>query len=183
MTIAFIATDAPNALKRKVRACKQKHRISRSDELKGYNTRFEIRRELVEQIVRLPLEIHAVTVYKPNVKPELREDTNILYNYISGLILVPYISSRDEVAVICDERQVRVRTGFDIDQYVLYKVRFEGQKSTVIQFKHVPSLQSHAIQAADIVTNAIFRRYESADSTLANLLEARVKSDKRLFFP
>lgn len=182
LTIAFIATTEPEKLKRRVRAVKQRHRISRADELKGYDTQFTIRRELVDQIAKLPLEVHAVTVYKPNVKQELWEDTNILYNYVAGFVLVPFISAQTNVVVVCDERQVRVKTGFDIDAYTRYKVRFEEGKSTAMQFEHVSSVQSHAIQAADIITHAIFRKYESGDHRLANLLASRIKSDKHLFF-
>ncbi len=183
LTIAFITTTDPTGLKRAVRRVKQKHGIQGTDELKGYDTDFAIRKELIVWIRRLTVEVHAITAYKPNVKQALRDDTNILYNYIAGLILVPYVSAQTAVSVVYDARTIGVKSGFDIDHYLRYKVRFEEGKQTTIQTHHMNSKNSLAIQAADIVTHAIFRKYESGDARLANLIVPRVACDKRLFFP
>jgi hypothetical protein len=183
LTIAFIATTNSTELKRVVRDIKRNQGIGGSTELKGYNTRFEIREELARRLARLPVEIHAVTVYKPNVETRLREDTNIFYNYVAGLVLVPYICKQSRITTCYDARKIKVKTGFDIDPYIRYKVLFEEKKNVIIFSQHLNSATSLAIQASDIVTNAIFRKYENGDNRLASILQPIHVRDSRLFFP
>ena len=86
-TIAFIVVEDPVFLRRCIKKIKIKHQIPRDVELKGARTRTDIKEDLLKELSKLDLEIHAITVKKANVFPKLRIDTNKLYNYMVGLSL------------------------------------------------------------------------------------------------
>lgn len=182
LTIAFVSTSGVESLRRVVRATKEKFRIPREVELKGHNTALPIQKYLLQRLKALPIEIHAITAYKPNVQQHLRNDKNIFYNYVAGLILVPCACNLAQVVVVFDARQVGVKTGFDIDAYLVYKVNYEAGRPTAITARHVDSVRHAEMQAVDIITHAIFRKYESGDASLANIVANRIVEDRKLFF-
>ena len=183
LTMAFIATGDIDRVKRIVRKTKHRYRIPREAELKGYNTRDDIQADLLKRLCDLDIEIQSITAYKPNVEQRLRNDPNIFYNYVAGLILVPFIAELDIANVLIDERKVRVQTGFDIDPYIRYKVNYEMGRATRIQCRLLSSAKNLEVQAADLVAHAIFRRDEEGEGDLANILARRISVERKLFFP
>lgn len=185
-TIAFIATTDPVSLKRCVKRVKMKYHIPREVELKGNTTRPIIKKDLLSRLSRLELEIHAITVMKENVQPKLRRDPNILYNYMVGLSLIKRILEEPEnskVIITIDRRIISITSGFKFNEYVRYKVWYEaGRQDIDLEINHLDSHRSYEIQGADIICNSIFKKYNSNQYDLFNIIQNKVKSDKRLFF-
>jgi hypothetical protein len=185
-TIAFVVMENPIPFRRCVKRVKLKYYIPLEAELKGNTTREIIKKDLLERFAKLDIEVHAITVSKKNVEPKLQRDTNILYNYMVGLSLVERIleEPRDARVVInVDRRITSVTSGFNFNQYLRYKIWYEKERGDIdLNINHLDSHQAHAIQGIDIICNSIFRKYNSNNYTLFNIIRNKLKSDKRLFF-
>ncbi len=185
-TIAFIHTQEPHLLKRAVKRTKQKFHIPHHDEMKGSTTQAHIKMDFLRRLQPLPLDISAITVQKANVDAHLRQDTNIFYNYMVGLSLVEKVLQHPkgaQVRIIVDRRVIAITSGFNFNQYVRYKVWYERTRPDIgLDIHHLDSHHAENIQAADIVCNSIFRKYEGGDPSFWTSVACKVGMDKRLFF-
>jgi hypothetical protein len=178
--------EDPILFRRCVKAIKIKHHIPRDVELKGYTTRKIIKEDLLNRFLKLDMEVHAITVKKKNVEPKLRRDTNILYNYMVGLSLVERILQEPagaRVVINVDRRITAITSGFKFNEYLKYKIWYEKERQDVdLEIHHLDSHQIYALQGIDVICNSIFRKYNSNNYALFNIIQDKVKDDKRLFF-
>jgi len=185
-TIAFVVMENPIRFKRCVRKVKEKYSIPSNAELKGSVTKKNIKEDLLNRLSALDIEVHAITVEKKNVDPKLQKNTNILYNYMVGLSLVERaleerVNSR--IIVEVDKRITSVTSGFNFNDYLKYKIWYEAKRQDIdLHINHLDSHQAYAIQGIDIICNSIFRKYNSNNYELFNIIQGKVKSDRRLFF-
>ena len=185
-TIAFVIVKDPVPFRRCVKAVKIKHHIPREVELKGNTTREVVKKDLLSRFLELDMEVHAITVKKENVEPKLRKDTNILYNYMVGLSLVERIlwePAGAKVVINVDRRIISITSGFSFNQYLSYKIWYERERRDIdLEIHHLDSHQAYAIQGIDVICNSIFRKYNSNNYVLFNIIRGKVRSDKKLFF-
>ena len=185
-TIAFVVVRDPFHFIRCVKEVKIKYKIPRNVELKGNTTREVIKEDLLSRLQKLNIEVHAITVRKKNVDRKLREDTNIFYNYVVGLLLVERILTEPSGARVCinvDRRVISITSGFKFNDYLRYKTWYEGQRQDIdLEINHRDSHKNYAIQGIDVICNSIFRKYNSNNYKLFNIIKGKMKSDKRLFF-
>ena len=185
-TIAFVIMKNPLHFKRCVKRVKVKYHIPRDVELKGYTPKESIKKDLLSRFAKLDLEVHAITVRKKNVEPKLQRDTNIFYNYMVGLSLVERILQEppnSEVIINIDKRIISITSGAKFDEYLRLKTWYERERQDIeLKIYHMDSQKSHAIQGIDIICNSIFRKYNSNNYKLFNIIQGKMKSDRRLFF-
>ena len=185
-TIAFVIVKDPIPFRRCVKAVKIKHDIPREVELKGNTTRQVIKKDLLARFLKLDMEVHAITVKKENVEPKLRRDTNILYNYMVGLSLVERIlqePSGAKVVINVDRRTISITSGFNFNQYLRYKIWYARERQDIdLEIYHLDSHEAYVIQGTDVICNSIFRKYNSNNYKLFNIIKGKMKSDRRLFF-
>ncbi|MBT9130153.1 MAG: hypothetical protein DDT41_00420 [candidate division WS2 bacterium] len=184
-TIAVVLNDS-DLLKRCVKKVKIKYKIPKNMELKGNTTNSKIKLDLLKRISKLSLEIDAITVDKENVEQKLRTDTNILYNYMVGLSLVERIiqmPKNSQVIIVVDRRITSITSGFKFQEYLRYKVWFEGKRVDIdLEIHQVDSHESYVIQGVDIISNSIFKKYNSNDNKFYKIISGKIKNDKKLFF-
>ena len=165
---------------------KEKYHIPREVEIKGNTTRAIIKKDLLNRFAKLEIEVHAITVKKENVEQKLRRDTNILYNYMVGLSLVERIleePTNTSVIVNVDRRIISITSGFNFNQYLRYKVWYEGERQDInLDVYHLDSHEAYATQGTDIICNSVFKKYNSNNYNLFRIIQKKVNSDKRLFF-
>jgi len=185
-TIAFVIVKDPILFRRCVKAVKIKHRIPRNVELKGNTTRDVVKKDLLSRFLKLDTEVHAITVKKENVEPKLRKDTNILYNYMVGLSLVERILQEPggaKVIVNVDRRIISITSGFKFNEYLRYKIWYERERRDIdLEIHHLDSHAAYAVQGIDVICNSIFRKYNSNNYALFNIIRGKVKNDRSLFF-
>ena len=185
-TIAFVVMADPIPFRRCVKEVKIKYHIPRNVELKGNTTRENIKTDLLNRLAKLDIEIHAITVRKKNVDAKLCRDTNIFYNYVVGLSLVERILQEPQnstVQINVDRRVVSITSGFKFNDYLRYKIWYERERRDInLEISHLDSHQTYAIQGIDIICNSIFRKYNSDSYRLSDIIQGKMKSDRRLFF-
>ena len=185
--IAFFETKSPIEVKRVVRRVKKKYKIPREVEMKANTTKRKIKIDLLRKLSKLSIEIQSITVRKENVDLKLRQDTNILYNYMVGLSLGERIVRSEprnaELIIVVDKRIISVTSGFKFNEYLKYKIWYEKERKDIdLQIWHLDSCKVYGLEAIDNIVNAIFKKYNSADTELFNIIKRKITYDKTLFF-
>ncbi|MCX6037417.1 MAG: DUF3800 domain-containing protein [Chloroflexi bacterium] len=188
LTISFLLTpnDSKKFPKRLVRDLYMKFGIPPYVEIKGTELKSDQRKYFVQKTIHM-MEIHpeirilSISVQKSNVAEHIRADGNKLYNYMIGLILLDEISTEETVTLVPDPRQIAVKSGNSLLDYLQTKLWFDMCSKTVLNTITISSENSLNIKFIDIVTNIMWRKYENNDAYFADLLSPKTKS-KRLFF-
>ncbi|PKP60051.1 hypothetical protein CVT91_05665 [Candidatus Atribacteria bacterium HGW-Atribacteria-1] len=185
--ISFIAMNAKTnlILKRKIKKVKKKHKIGKDVEIKGNKSNHSLRTDILRAICSLPIEIYSITTKKQGINKSLRKDTNIFYNYMVNLILVPYIeqSKISNLCLMADSRINKVSKGMRFGDYLKYKIFFENSLYKIkLDIKYLDSLTSYGLQAVDFIANSIFKSYEQGNDRYYKVLRGRIIKDKRLYF-
>lgn len=185
--ITFITMNKETSvsLKRKIRIIKKKNHIPKDVEMKANNTNASLRIEILKRIASLNIEIHAIIANKKNVERHLRKDPNILYNYMVNLIMVPYLEKNRPVDVflIADLRITRVAKGMRFTDYLKYKLFFEKKLQDIeLEVQFLDSFRSNGLQAVDFVAYAFLKKYKSSDLRYYQLIEDRIRHEKKLFW-
>ena len=183
--ISFIAMDEPISLKlkRAMKKVKQKHRIPKKVEIKGNNSSPALRLDVLRAISALPIEIYTIIVDKKKIDKHLRNDTNIFYNYMVNLIVAPYLEREkiNEAHIIADLRITKTAKGMRFADYLKYKLFFERKLYIELIIEFLDSRKSYGLQAVDFVSYSLFRKYERKDKKYYQIIEKRVKGEKKLF--
>jgi hypothetical protein len=185
LAIAFLSTTQPAVLKRAVRRAKQKLGIPAAVELKGSGLSWPQRREVLGRVAKLDLSIHAVIVKKAGVYPRLRQDQNLIYNYAAHFPFAAHIRGgrMDSVVVVVDQRTKKILSGgLELGRYLKMKIWAEEGLDTDLRFHYVESHNSLGIQAADVVANAIWRKYERGQNWGYEIIQQMIADERRLFF-
>jgi hypothetical protein len=182
--IGFLATDSEVALKRRIKRVKERFGLPPDVEAKAADSDFNLRRAMLQAVQASGAEVHVITVYKAHVHKRLRENTNILYNYAASLLLLPLLKAKslDAATLVVDQRIIRVPGGrLPFDDYIRTELWGTHGTYTDLRIHHVDSRQSYGLQAADFVTNALFRARERGDWSLWNLIRDGVATSRKLF--
>jgi hypothetical protein len=185
LVVAFLSVPRKHDLLRAMRWVKQRLEIPASEELKGTLLAWPQRRQVLEAVAALELSIHAIIVRKAGVRPHLRANPNVLYNYALQFPLVDHIRGEGvtEVSLVIDQRTQKVLgPGQELDHYLSVKLIAEAELDVAFRCHHVGSHNSLGIQAADVVVNAIGRKYERGQAWGYNVISPRIADERRLYF-
>lgn len=182
--IAVVCVDRGNQvqLKRFVRKFRIEQKLPTKVELKAATTKLGRRNDFCHRLTGLDCSAHYLVVNKSRVKPELRKDTNILYNYLTGMLLTPLMSPLREACIHLDNRTIKVASGNSLHDYLRIKLWFEMNSVVNVKFAYLDSRECLGIQTADFVANAVYRNYENSDVEGYNKLMEIFGEKKKLFF-
>ena len=125
--------------------------------------------------------IGAITVKKKNVRYHLREDGNILYNYMIGLSTLNKIQTFGQVEMVRDKRSVKVKSGNSCIDYLKIKLGFDMKSDTILVDNPTESHTELNIMFIDWVANFVWSHYEDGKSDAFNRLTG-VLNNQELFF-
>jgi hypothetical protein len=183
LTILYLATENTPRLKVLVRRAQKRYGLPRKGEIKGTNLTQEQREDFLKRLVVLPdIEIGAVVITKQNVYPHLREKgkQNLLYAWAAGQVIIPYLARHDNCHVIWDERTFKTRYGLTIDSYFSVQLAVKHKSGHNFRFEPQLSETRLGLQAADVVANTIWRKYENGDARAYPLIEAKIIDEFKL---
>ncbi|MDD3818382.1 MAG: DUF3800 domain-containing protein [Bacteroidales bacterium] len=172
-------------LKRKFIEVKRKYNISKGIEIKGNKSSYRLRMDILKEICSLPIDIYSITTKKQGINETLRKDTNIFYNYMVNLIVVPYLekTKANNICLIADKRISKVSKGIRFGDYLKYKIFYEKNLYHLqLNIEYLDSITSYGLQAVDFVANSIFKNYEQDNKKYIETLEGNIVQNKRLYF-
>jgi len=142
-----------------------KPRRQQVHELKGSNTSLEVKKYFWRMITDCRFGIYAVTLNKRRVYENLTRDKDRVYNFIARQVLdkIPFEHADSSIQVVVDRCKSRKEISH-FDRYILQQLQGRLDPSVPINIDHLTSHSLPMLQAVDLFTWGIFRKYEKSDS-------------------
>ncbi|MCP8321347.1 MAG: DUF3800 domain-containing protein [archaeon] len=125
------------------------------------------------------LEIGVVAIEKSFVKQELREQPNILYNYLVVNYMINNLMSRYKPASISLtlDRCLSGSLKAAFDNYVSLKIATRARTLEFPSFsvEHIDSQIEPCLQATDYIAGACFRKFEHDDAQWYELIKDKIQ--------
>lgn len=160
-------------LKNKIR--KRRNIKNLSAELKGTRTKHSVKAYFLKQLGRCKFRIISLILNKAQIVPELRESKKKLYNYAARLLLekCPFREARERIVLALD-KSINRRGIREFNQYLLLQLHGLLPDDIPIQIDHMLSHESKGIQAVDLFSWGIFRKYERGDDDWYALFKEKI---------
>jgi hypothetical protein len=174
----------------KLRKNKLKKKYHELPEFKFNNSGSEIKRRILLCIAASNVDVCYCVLRKNQVRPHLRTQHQIIYNYLTGLmiskIVQRYSQERDLEITVDKSLNGIQREAFN--QYVVFKTMDEMEKKStsdfqmpVIQISHTDSACEPCIQAVDFIAGALHYYYRENDDTYFNIIDEKIRIELDFF--
>ena len=162
-----------NAVKKTI---KRKFRKKTCVELKGSHTSIEIKRYFYSLVSGIPFDIYALTLNKRRVYNELAQKKERVYNFIARLVLdkisLDKVSTR--IGLIIDKSKDK-REQDEFNGYIVEQLKGRIDPKIPLDISHYKSDENSGLQAVDLFSWGIFRKYEKNDSIWYDVFHDKVK--------
>ncbi|MBI2184978.1 MAG: DUF3800 domain-containing protein [Thaumarchaeota archaeon] len=183
--VVYVITNSPFYLITKMRRLK-KHTKEVGwkgvQEFKFNHDSEKLKRLVINSIMPLDFEAGCVAVDKKHVKPELREQPNVLYNYLTINYMITDVLanySPDELLFYFDRRYSAERIK-DFNKYLndkltwMASVRLEKNKPKY-SAQHVNSEGMPILQIADYIAGSVSRKLRNLPNSHYSLLGSKIR--------
>lgn len=188
LTMGFIVipNDKKHLLKRIVKRVYQRFGFATNIEVKGSSFTPQqkdfVSRQLYSLITKHPeIILSAITVKKENVALHIRNDSNLLYNYMMRLSVIDHIKHHTEINLIRDNKTVKIASGNTLVNYLQTTLWFDCKVETIL--KDIPSDSKSVLGLilVDWLNNIVFHHFEMGNSSAFNIIEP-ITQNRKLFF-
>src|SRR3989304_6222077 len=183
-TIAILAIRGVNnnrVLLKSVRKTIRRKLCKKSlQELKGSHSTIEVKRYFYNLVSSVPFDIYALTLNKKRVYNELTQKKDRVYNFIARNVLdrIPFDNTLKRIEFIIDKSKNRREIG-EFNDYIVRQLKGRLDPKIPLNISHHTSIENLGLQAIDLFSWGIYRRYERAANEWYNLFKARVRYDER----
>lgn len=128
--------------------------------------------------------IMTIFLDKNNVFTDLRQEKHLLYNYIVNILLDRImnrrlVSAEDGVTLIASKRETNKFLNQNFETYLCQQLK--RKHSTELQVKIKTPAEDKCLQAADIASWSIFRKYEYGDPSYYHILMPIIIEENELY--
>jgi hypothetical protein len=193
--VAYVEYETPvrlrTELRRLLKRLHKKERYSANrNELKFSRMDDYCRKKVLQKIAECDASLGIVVMEKARVKPDLRKDPTILYNWSVVhnimLSLIPQITAGNKIQLTFDKSLPM----WKINKFNLYatdKAKYllneQGNNflPDCISLDHIVSEREFCLQAADAVAGAYFQKYQKQNDEYVKIIEHKVGFFKYLW--
>lgn len=172
--------------KRVIRDLYRKFRWDTAKE-KKWSDMTRAQREDFSESARKMCDAHAdiylrcITVKKENVMQHIRNDSNKLYNYMIGLLLLQPMAEHSDVTMVPDPRSIKVQSGNSLHDYLQVDLWFVKNVRTMLRTQPQDSQFCVGIQFTDMLCGLVRAHYEDGEQRNYKILAPKV-TQKCLYF-
>lgn len=188
LTIGFLITPIQQfpIVRRIVRDVYQKFNFPRNQEVKSSDLkpvhREYICKETIKMLEKYPhFILGATTVKKENVPAPIRQDSNLLYNYMIGQCIFDHIGSHQTCKLTRDNRTVKMLSGASCIDYLQTMLFLHLEKQTVLKDNPTNSHQEDGVIFIDWITSIVWSKYEDGFGEWCDSLSHLV-IEKKIYF-
>ncbi len=183
-TVSIVAIRGPennraliNAVKKTIR---RKLRRAGSPELKGSHTSIEVKRYFYKLAQPVPFGIYALTLNKRRVYEELTRKKDRVYNFIARNVLdhLPFEKASTRIELIIDKSKSRREIG-EFNGYIIRHLKGRIDPKVPLDIYHHISHENLGLQAGDLFSWGIFRKYEREDLEWFDVFKEKIRYDDR----
>jgi hypothetical protein len=170
-----LINSVKHTLKRKLTKELKNHTI----ELKGAKTSLAIKKYFFQQIHTLPFEVYCLTFDKRILFDRLVKDKERIYNYIARRVLdkIPFEKASSAIELIVDKSKNMVEIA-EFNSYILRHLQGRITPKVPLQIFHRRSHENYGLQAVDIISWSVFRKYEKQDKEASIFFKEKIRYDE-----
>lgn len=127
------------------------------------------------------ISYHVIVAEKQRVKPGMRKDANLLYNFMIKQALVGEMRKYSDVTLIPDPRSIKIESGNSLHDYLQINLWYTENVETQLTTKPLDSKKSLGLQFVDMLAGTAQLHFEDGCSDSWKLLASQVVLTK-LFF-
>ena len=169
-----------NAVKHTLRRKLGKRKLFKSIgcELKASRVSIEIKKYFYDQVKGLDFKLYTLTLNKKRVYESLMQEKERIYNYLARLVLdkISFDDAEVRVTLIVDKSKGKPEIS-EFNSYIFRQIQAKIDPRIPLDIEHALSHESLGLQAVDMFTWGIFRKYERKDFEWFRVFESKMAYD------
>jgi len=149
------------------------------EEIKGSQLNLILKQKLLSEMKKFEYGVHYIVADKTRTNLfRVKVDKNLIYNYLLQFIIVKIIKenfSCESLHFHLDNHTIKVKSLNSFEDYIKLKA-IENNYFGEITVTYFDSHKHVLIQAADIMSNIIWNKYERKRQHLYKLIQANIKT-------
>ena len=147
-------------------------------ELKGSKQSLEVKRYFYKHIATVPFELYALTLNKRRVYDSLAQKKDRVYNFIARKVLdvIPFSNAAVRIGLVIDRSKSKKEIR-EFDNYLIRQLSGRIEPRIPLDIDHHLSHEDLPLQAVDLFSWGIFRKYEKSDRQWFDVYRSKVKYD------
>lgn len=147
-------------------------------ELKGSKQSIEIKRYFYRHVEAVPFELYALTLNKRRVYDHLSQNKDRVYNFIARKVLdvIPFSNASVRVSLVIDRSKSKKEIR-EFDDYLIRQLSGKIEPRIPLNINHHLSHEDLPLQAVDLFSWGIFRKYEKDDVEWFDVFKGKIKCD------
>ena len=148
-------------------------------ELKGAKQSIEVKQYFYRHIEPVPFELYALTLNKRRVYDYLFQKKDRVYNFIArkALDVIPFENAVARVGLVIDRIKSRKEIR-EFDDYLIRQLAGRIAPTIPLDIDHHLSHEDLPLQAVDLFSWGIFRKYERGDSKWFDVFRGKIRYDE-----
>lgn len=183
--IAALIPENPKRIKNIVKRSCVKFGFAKTtfDEIKASQLSFPEKQEIIFKLrEKDDFSCSYIVADKNFLHPKIFADKNLCYNYLSSFLLKQIIKrATEDIEVILDNHTIKVYSAYSLKDYIRISAYSKWGFEKDISFKYLDSKECKALQAIDVLANAVYAKYNYDKKHLYGLIEPNFKY--RIKFP
>lgn len=181
-TVAILVMKGAENNRKIIKAVKKTvHRklgTQKRNELKGAKDSIAIKTYFFRQVEDVPFEIYSLTLNKRRVYNDLTEKKDRLYNFMARKVLdaVSFDDADTRIELIIDKSKNKQEIR-EFNDYILRQLKGRIDPRIPLEIYHYSSIENLGLQAVDLFSWGIFRKYEMQDREWFNVFKEKIKYD------
>lgn len=152
-------------------------------EIKGSKTSITVKKYFYNKVSNSDFKLYTLTLNKKRVYSSLVNEKERVYNYIARLVIekIPFEKAGVRVELIAD----RCKCKPEIEEFNSYIIRYVQSKldpKVPLSIYHRTSHEDRGLQAVDVFTWGVFRKYEKKDIEWYSVYKDKIAEDS-LYLP
>jgi len=158
---------------------KRSSKTSLITELKATNTTFAVKQYFYRQVEKIPFHLYAVILDKTRFGNHLQFNHNRIYRFITHLVIksLPLEAATTRALFVLDQRM----GGAAIQEFnKLLRLQIESQLPPQVSLfiDHRNSNAMRPLQAVDLFSWGIYRKYEAGDTQWYDVFREKIKFER-----
>ena len=180
-TVTVMLVYGMESRKRIAKAVKrtlQNKLAKKGTELKGAKQSIEVKRYFYRHVESVPFELYALTLNKRRVYDYLSQKKDRVYNFIARKVLdvIPFVNASVRVGLVIDRSKSKKEIR-EFDEYLIRQLSSRIEPRIPLDIDHHLSHEDLLLQAVDLFSWGVFRKYERDDMEWFDVFKSKIKRD------
>jgi Protein of unknown function (DUF3800) len=169
---------------KKTHATLKKQHKQRGGVLHAYKETYMTKKRLLTKLNEKDIMILCIYLNKSRVYTKLKNEKEILYNYVTNILLDRIFSRKllpvhEKICLVASRKETNKFLNENFKSYLSSQTRKNHRLDLGIEIK-TPH-EEKCLQAVDFASWAIFRKYEHGDESYYDLFKSKIFEERSLF--